>query len=449
VATEVTDADGSPASLAVEPIAGPLDATVRPPGSKSLTNRALVCAALARGTTVLDGVLVADDTEAMMDCLRDLGVPLALDRATRSVTVDGTAGEPPTTAAVLDARLSGTTSRFVAPVAALVRGHVLIDGGEPLRRRPMGDLLDALESLGAEVEPLGEPGHLPVRIATRRGLDGGRVRVTGDVSSQFLSALLLSAPCFRDGLEVEVTTPLVSRPYVEMTTAVMAAFGAPVEVDDDLTHLRVPPVGYRAVDRYSVEPDASAASYFAAAAAVVGGTVRIEGLGRRSLQGDVAFIDVLASMGVEVAWHDDAVEVTGGGPLRGVEVDFSDISDTAQTLAVVAPFAEGPTTVTGIGFIRGKETDRLAAVVTELQRLGIDAREDPDGFTIRPGTPSPGSVRTYDDHRMAMSFALLGLRVPGITIEDPGCVAKTYPGFWDDLGTLRHAPEPGTAPATP
>jgi 3-phosphoshikimate 1-carboxyvinyltransferase len=234
-----------------------------------------------------------------------------------------------------------------------------------------------------------------------------------------------------------------------MTTAVMAAFGAPVEVDDDLTHLRVPPVGYRAVDRYAVEPDASAASYFAAAAAVVGGTVRIEGLGRRSLQGDVAFIDVLASMGVEVAWHDDAVEVTGGGPLRGVEVDFSDISDTAQTLAVVAPFAEGPTTVTGIGFIRGKDTDRLAAVVSELQRLGIDAREDPDGFTIRPGTPSPGSVRTYDDHRMAMSFALLGLRVPGITIEDPGCVAKTYPGFWDDLGTLRHAPEPGTAPATP
>jgi 3-phosphoshikimate 1-carboxyvinyltransferase len=434
---------------AIEPVHGPLDATVRPPGSKSVTNRALVCAALARGTTVLTGVLVADDTEAMVDCLRDLGVALTLDAAAGTATVRGVAGEPPVGAAVLDARLSGTTSRFIAPVAALVRGSVLLDGAPPLRLRPMGDLLDALEVLGAEVEPLGELGHLPVRIGSTRGLRGGPVHVAGDVSSQFLSGLLLSGPCFRDGLEVHLTTGLVSRPYVELTTDVMAAFGAPVEVSPDRSTLRVAPVGYRSVEHYVVEPDASAASYFAAAAALVGGRVRIDGLGRSSRQGDIAFIDLLARMGADVTWAADSVTVRGAGTLRGVQVDMSDISDTAQTLAAVAPFASSPTTVTGIGFIRGKETDRVAAVVAELRRLGVEATEGADGFTIHPGRPSPGSVRTYDDHRMAMSFALVGLMVPGIRIQDPGCVAKTYPAFWDDLEALRATASPGSGPGTP
>lgn len=425
---------------------GPIDAVVRTPGSKSITNRALVCAALADGTTELHGTLVSDDTAAMVDCLRSLGV--RIDEPERSggapvLVVEGCGGRPPVSAAVLDARLSGTTSRFVAPVSVLARGTVVLDGAAPLRRRPMAALFEALGALGAQVEPLGEPGHLPVRL-TASGRDplGGPVDVTGDVSSQFLSGLLLSGPCLDDALTVHVTTPLVSVPYVRLTIAVMEAFGASVDHDENWTRLRVPPGGYTAVERYDVEPDASAASYWAAAAVIAGGSVRIEGLGRSSMQGDVAFIDLLARMGAEVTWGDAAVTVRSTGRLEGVTVDMADISDTAQTLAAIAPFADGPTTVGGIGFVRGKETDRISAVVGELRALGVDATETSDGFTIAPGNPRSGAVRTYDDHRMAMSFALIGLRVPGIRILDPGCVDKTYPSFWDDLQRVTRSERP-------
>lgn len=303
----------------------------------------------------------------------------------------------------------------------------------------MSDLLDALGVLGADVEPLGEPGHLPVQLDAA-GLDGGTVQVRGDVSSQFLSGLLLSAPCMRDGLRVQVVTELVSVPYVEMTLAVMTAFGATHHSDvgeDGRRIITVPPGSYRAVAHYVVEPDASAASYFFAAAAICGGRVRVEGLGATSLQGDIAFVGALEQMGATVERGADHITVTGGAPLRGVDVDFTDLSDTAQTLAVVAPFASSPTTITGIGFIRAKETDRIAAVVTELRRCGIRAEELPDGIRVHPGTPQPATVSTYDDHRMAMSFALLGLRTPGISIADPGCVAKTFPGYWSALEDLR------------
>jgi len=420
----------------IVPVPGPLNAVVRPPGSKSVTNRALVAAALARGTSNLVGTLDADDTAAMLDCLRGLGIPVgdASGDSDGALRVVGCGGRPPLDGAILDARLSGTTSRFIAPVAALARGTVVLDGADPLRRRPMAALFDALEALGAGIEPLGEPGHLPVRITgSPRDVLGGSVEVTGNVSSQFLSALLLSGPCFDDGLTVGVTTDLVSVPYVQLTLDVMTAFGATVDHDDGWRTITVSPGGYRAVERFDIEPDASAASYWAAAAAIAGGSVRIDGLGRTSRQGDVAFIDVLESMGAEVTWSDHDVVVRGVGTLRGVTVDMADISDTAQTLAAVAVFAEGPTTVTGIGFIRGKETDRIAAVVSELRRLGIDASEDPDGFTVRPGPVRPADVHTYEDHRMAMSFALVGMRAPGVRILDPGCVAKTYPGFWGDL----------------
>jgi 3-phosphoshikimate 1-carboxyvinyltransferase len=425
-----------PDPLEILPVTGSLDAAVRPPGSKSITNRALVCAGLAEGTTVLDGVLAADDTEAMVSCLRELGIRVHWDRPASRMVVEGCAGRPPSEGAVLDARLSGTTSRFVAPVAALARGTVVLDGGPPLRRRPMADLLDALERLGAGIEPLGDAGHLPVRVDAS-GLDGGRIDVAGDVSSQFLSALLLAAPCMRRGLEVHVSTELVSRPYVDMTAAVMGAFGAPVDLGAlDAGRVDVEPVGYRSPERFGVEADASAASYFLAAAAIAGGRVRVDGVGTGSLQGDVAFASVLERMGVAVTRGPDHIAVEGDRTLRGIDVDMGDISDTAQTLAVVAAFADGPTVVRGIGFIRGKETDRIAAVVTELRRLGIDAREDDDGFTVVPGPVGPATVHTYDDHRMAMSFALLGLRAEGVRIADPGCVAKTYPGYWRDLAAL-------------
>ncbi|MHB1138370.1 MAG: 3-phosphoshikimate 1-carboxyvinyltransferase [Microthrixaceae bacterium] len=426
---------GLPDVLEVAPLTGPLDARVRPPGSKSVTNRALVCAALAHGTTTLRGVLVADDTEAMLQCLHGLGVPLRLDRGAGVVEIEGNRGRFPEEGALLDARMSGTTSRFIAPVAALGGSTVVLDGAPQLRGRPMGELFDALRTLGAGITPLGEPDHLPVQI-DGRGLEGGTLRVRGDVSSQFLSALLLSAPEMRRGLEVEVVTELVSRPYVELTLDVMAGFGAASSWQGE-DRIRVEGAGYRSPTTFDVEPDASAASYFFAAAALCGGSVTVEGLGTGSQQGDVAFVDALQRMGAGVERGADHVTVTGTGELQGIEIDMSDISDTAQTLAVLAPFASSPTRVTGIGFIRHKETDRVGAVVTELSRLGVDAREEPDGFVIHPGTPTGGVVQTYEDHRMAMSFALIGLRVPGIRIAEPSCVAKTFPGFWQALDGLR------------
>jgi 3-phosphoshikimate 1-carboxyvinyltransferase len=241
----------------------------------------------------------------------------------------------------------------------------------------------------------------------------------------------MAAPLMRDGLTVELTSPLVSVPYLEMTVAVMAAFG--VSADG----LRVAPGRYRPTG-YRIEPDASAASYFLGAAAITGGRVTVDGLGTGSLQGDVAFADVLERMGARVERGTDRVTVSGG-ELHGIDVDMADISDTAQTLAAVAVYADGPTRVRGIGFIRAKETDRIAAVVTELRRAGIDATEDADGFTVYPGTPAPTRFATYDDHRMAMSLALLGLRTPGIEIADPRCVAKTYPGYFRDLAALAPA----------
>ncbi|WP_435831891.1 3-phosphoshikimate 1-carboxyvinyltransferase [Catellatospora methionotrophica] len=296
-----------------------------------------------------------------------------------------------------------------------------------MRARPFGPLVEALRSLGARVEEPAEAGRLP--LAVTGPVHGGRVPLPGHLSSQFLSGLLMAGPLMRDGLTVELTSPLVSVPYVTMTAAVMAAFG--VQADG----LGVAPGRYRATE-YAIEPDASAASYFLAAAAITGGRITVAGLGTGSLQGDVRFADVLERMGARVSRSAAGITVTGGGQLRGVDVDMADISDTAQTLAAVAVHADGPTRVRGIGFIREKETDRLAAVVTELRRAGIDAEEHDDGFTIRPGRPAPTRFDTYGDHRMAMSLSLLSLRSPGIEIDNPRCVAKTYPGFFADLSRV-------------
>lgn len=411
----------------VEPLATPPDVTVRVPGSKSLTNRALVCAAMAEGTSILEGALHADDTEAMIGGLTSLGVRIS--GTGPMLTVEGTAGLVPAGPATIDARLSGTTSRFLAPLLAAGTGPYRLDAAAPMRARPMGPLIDGLRALGADVTEEGDPGCLPLTIGG--GARGGEVELPGHVSSQFLSGLLLAAPLYADGLDVTLTSPLVSVPYVEMTLEVMRAFGA--EVTGRTT---VPAGGYRAA-RYAIEPDASAASYFFAAAAITGGRVRVPGLHRRSLQGDVRFVDVLGRMGATVEWEADAVTVTGRGALHGIDVDLADLSDTAQTLAAVAPFADSPTRVTGIGFIRRKETDRIGNTVRELQRAGIDATEDDDGFTIRPGRPRPARFATYDDHRMAMSLTLLGLVIEGVEIADPGCVAKTYPDFFADLDQLR------------
>lgn len=431
--------------LPIETLAQPLDVIVDLPGSKSITNRALVCAALADGTSVLTNALHADDTEAMVDGLRSLGVDVATDWPAGRVVVTGARGKPEADVAMINARLSGTTSRFLLPVAGLGEGLRRVDAANRMRERPMGEVLDAVRSLGASVHDVGAPGHLPVEVVGG-SLAGGEVVVRGDESSQFLSGLLLAGPAMPRGLVVRLAGELVSAPYVELTVQVMRSFGVEVDRPDERTWT-VAPQTYAATT-YAIEPDASAASYVFAAAVVTGGRATVPGLGRSALQGDLAFVDLLTQMGATVERGPSSTTVSSNGSLRGISADMSQISDTAPTLAVVAAFAEGRTQVTGVGFIRGKETDRIAAVVAELRRLGVAATEDADGFTIEPAPMHGGTVQTYDDHRMAMSFAVAGLRVAGIEIADPGCVAKTFPGFWRLLDELR-SPGSGNAMVHP
>jgi 3-phosphoshikimate 1-carboxyvinyltransferase len=311
-----------------------------------------------------------------------------------------------------------------------------LDADEAMRRRPMSDVFTAIERLGVTVSFEEVAGHLPAVIEGPIQWSGEMpvISIDASVSSQFTSGLLLAAPCMPEGLQIRIAGDVVSRPYLDMTIAVMASFGVVVEQLDDRT-FTVPAGGYLARD-YDIEPDASAASYFFAAAAVCGGTVRVDGLGSRSLQGDVGFVDVLAAMGAEVIVDDSSITVTGAA-LHGVTADFSQISDTAQTLAAVAVFAEGPTTISGIGFIRKKETNRISAVVAELRRLGVDATEGDDGFTVIPGSIHPATVLTYDDHRMAMSMAVIGYASSGVSISEPNCVRKTFPTYFEEMERLR------------
>ena len=425
-----------PAELPIPPCPGPVRGAVRPPGSKSITNRALVCAALARGESLLTGVLDSDDTRVMAAGLAALGMHLDADWERGHVRVAGSAGRIPASTATLDCAASGTTMRFLSAVCGLGRGTYRLDGTARMRQRPIGDLLGALRDLG--VDAVAEsPGECPPVVIRSPGLPGGDVRIRGGTSSQFASGLAMAAPCTARGMRIEFEGTLVSVPYLEMTRRVMEHFGARFEEAGD-RGWRIAPGGY-AGRAYAVEPDASAASYFAAAAAITGGEMRIEGLSRTSLQGDVAFCDALGRMGCAVAWHDapDGGSVTiSGRAARGVDIDMNAISDTVPTLAVVALFAAGPTTIRNVAHIRDKETDRIGDLVRELRRLGADVDELSDGLTIRPAPLRGAALTTYDDHRMAMSLALAGLAVPGVRIRDPGCVAKTFPGYWRELGAV-------------
>ena len=418
----------------VVPLEAPLSTDVRVPGSKSVANRALVCAALADGTSVLDGVAPGDDTAAMLDCLELLGIGVGPGERSDSVRVDGTGGRLAPGPLVLPTRLAGTTSRFVTALAALGPGPYTVDGLPPLRTRPMTPLHDALQALGAQVTAGERWGHLPVQVAGPLDGSTGRVAIRGDVSSQYITGLMLIGPYLPRGLRIELTTPLVSRSYLGITAAVMASFGVDgVEVGDDV--VAVPAGRYRPT-AYTVEPDASSASYPLAAAAVVGGTVHVPGLTSASLQGDAAFVHVLADMGCEVVVNDQGTTVTRDGPLRGIDIDMVDMSDLVPTLAVVAPFAHTATTIRGVGFIRGKESDRLGDLCRELRSAGVRATETEDGLRIEPGMPHGARLGTHHDHRLAMSFALLGLVTDGIEVVDPAVVSKSWPGFWQMLEEL-------------
>jgi 3-phosphoshikimate 1-carboxyvinyltransferase len=428
-----------PPDLEIAPLAAPPNATVSMPGSKSITNRALVLAALSsrESECELTGVLRSEDTEVMVDGLRQLGFQIELNWD-RMRVVFHRHDHPyliPAETAELFVGNSGTTMRFLTAVVAFGHGPYRLDGIARMRERPIEDLLVALRQIGADARSEVGNGCPPVTVEM-----GGEIKGTATIragtSSQFLSALLMVAPFADEPLSVRVDGNLVSEPYVRMTVSMMSEWGFQIE--------QLTPVEFRiplrdrtpAIAQYNIEPDASAASYFFAAAGVTGGKVGVRGMKRNMLQGDIRFIEVLQQMGCEIVEDTEGIAVHGR-PLRGIDVDMNDISDTVMTLAAVACFAEGPTTIRNVAHIRHKETDRLTALATELRKLGAEVEEHPDGLKITPRPLKGSAVETYNDHRMAMSLALIGLKVPGVIIKNPGCVAKTYPGFWQDFEKLR------------
>lgn len=421
-------------AIVIQPVVHPVKGTAQIPGSKSITNRALLLAALAQGESRIEGSLFSDDTRYMAAALERLGIRILAEEDSGVYVVHGTGGHIPTDHADLYVGNAGTAARFLTAYVTLGKGTYRLDGVPRMRLRPIRDLLDTLQQLGIDARSEQGTGCLPVVIHAN-GLPGGEATLDASQSSQFLSAMLLVAPLSRNGIGLTVTGDPVSQPYIEMTLRMMEQWGAVWEPREG--GYFVPGSQTYRAQTYQVEPDASSASYFFAAAAVTGGSVRVEGLGRDSLQGDVDFVDVLGRMGCSVTKAESYIEVTGCERLQGLEVDMNGISDTVMTLAAIAPFASSPTTIHNIAHIRHKESDRLHAIATELRRLGVTVDERADGLTIHPA-PSlrPAEIETYDDHRIAMAFAITGLRSPGISIKDPDCVSKTFPDYFERLRSL-------------
>ncbi|MBA3952152.1 MAG: 3-phosphoshikimate 1-carboxyvinyltransferase [Rubrobacter sp.] len=434
---DVEDVRGEfPERLEIGPLGRLVDADVAVPGSKSVTNRALLVAALADGVSTIKNPLFSDDPYYLLESLARLGFDVRADQEAGEVRIVGRAGGIPRGGVGVFVGNAGTVARFLPPALALGPGPYTVDGVPRMRERPIKDLVDAMRGLGAGVDYADEDGRFPI-VVRGGGLPGGRTVVRGGGSSQFVSGLLMAAPLADRAVELDVEGR-ESWPYVGITLDVMRRFGVEVEASGGFAHLTVGRGPYRA-GGFEVEPDASAASYFLALAAVTGGRVRVPGLGSGSSQGDLRFAGVLERMGCAVDLGKDHVEVRGPERLRGVEVDMGAFSDTMMTLVAIAPFASSPTTITNVGHTRHQETDRLSAVATELARLGVGVEEWEDGLRISPGPLRPAVVETYGDHRMAMSFAVAGLAAPGptVTIADPGCVTKTFPGYFRALEGLQ------------
>ncbi len=451
---------------------GPVEGTIRPPGSKSLTNRALICAAFANGRSELTGALQSEDTKVMIDALGSIGVKIDISDGGKTLLVDGRGvgpqakNRPDESSQMQELYVanSGTTVRFLAAALSAAGGQYRLVGVERMHQRPIGDLVDALQLVvDGSIEAISSRGCPPVEIRCH-GWKGKNIEVGGAVSSQYLSGLMMAAPLVvqsgesadvgresasakPQSTQILVSGELVSRPYVDMTANVMRSFGATLDLQDD----GLPSGSALAVDVkaggylpacYEIEPDASAASYFWAAAAITGGKVTVEGLSRAAMQGDVGFCEVLEKMGCEVQYDEHSICVNGR-PLKGVDVDMNEISDTVQTLAVVALFASSPTRVRGVAHNRFKETDRIGDLARELRKLNATVEEHDDGLTIYPILENLLAkanrkvvLETYHDHRMAMSLSLAGLRIPGVQIMNPACTGKTYPGFFSDLETI-------------
>ena len=411
--------------------------TVRLPGSKSISNRTLLLAALARGPTEVAGLLDADDVLRMMEALRTLGVRIEPGEDSRHWVVHGVGGSFGVKRASLFLGNAGTALRPLTAVLALSGGEYELSGVARMHERPIGDLVDALRTLGADIRYLGSEGFPPLAIGRGNLRLGASVAIHGGVSSQFVSALLLALPLAGKAITVDIVDELISKPYVEMTLKLMARFGVVVE-REDWHRLRVPLThGYASPGSIAVEGDASSASYFLAAGAIGGGPVRVEGVGRDSIQGDVRFADTLAAMGAVVERGVDWIEVRGTRPLQPIDADFNRMPDAAMTAAITALFATGTSTLRNIGSWRVKETDRIAAMAAELAKLGAEVAEGPDWLSIAPPVRwLPATIDTYDDHRIAMCFSLAALGGVPVRIKDPQCVRKTFPQYFDAFRSL-------------
>ncbi len=428
--------------IRLNPLTKPFTASLTPPGSKSLTNRALVLAALGKNVCTLRNALFADDTLVMIESLTQLGFQLEVDQTTHTIVVHGQAGNIPRHAGNLFCGNSGTSTRFLTALCCLGLGTYKIDGIERMRQRPIAQLAALLKNLGARIEYLHDEGFPPVVIHAH-GLAGGIARFGAAQSSQFLSAVIQVCPYTRNEVHIDLDPHQTSWPYVAMTMQLMDHFGVTPELIRDPNtaepkQIIIPQGVYHATE-YDVEPDASNASYFLAAAAISPGSkVTIEGLGKRSLQGDIGFADLLHRMGAGLTFGSDFITILGAVQLEPIEANLATMPDMAQTLAVVALFAKGQSVLRGLHTLRLKETDRVAALATELRKLGATVEVDGDDLIIDPPDHlPPAEIDTYDDHRMAMSFAVAGTRADGVTIKNAECVNKTYPGFFEDLKKLR------------
>ncbi|MGA2497269.1 MAG: 3-phosphoshikimate 1-carboxyvinyltransferase [Tepidisphaeraceae bacterium] len=425
----------------LQPLSRSFSAEFAPTGSKSHTNRALVLTAMADGVSELNNCLFADDTLVMIDSLRRLGFVLDVDQASARLSVHGLGGRIPAASADLACGNSGTSIRFLTALCSLGKGDYRLDGVARMRERPIGQLVEMLRNLGVRIGYLSSDGFPPIQVQAH-GLPGGIARFANARSSQYLSAVLQVCPLAKHEVKVDLDGEVTSWPYVAMTMQLMDHFGVMAELLRDKAtglpkQIVVPREPYRAC-RYDVEPDASNASYFLALAALhKGSKITLRGLGKHSLQGDVGFGDVLHRMGAGLVFGRDFITIMGADHLEGIDIDLRDMPDTAQTLAVVALFADGPTTIRGLHTLRVKETDRIAALAAELTKLGADVDVDGDTLSIQPPERfKAASIATYDDHRMAMSFSLAGTKVSGVTIQNAECVNKTYPGYFDDLARL-------------
>ena len=431
----------------VRKIEKPIDWCVTVPGSKSMTNRALLMAALSDGTVTLDGVLFSDDSRHFISSLTALGFDVLVEEEKRRVTVKGESGTIPKKEAEIDVGSAGTAARFLTAMLGMSDGCYVIQASGQMKKRPMQELFSLLTGVGANITYMETEGHLPVKICGRRNpkagadqskADGNPLQLPLDISksTQFLSALLLISPMIPQGLDIHITSEKTDGSYIRITRKMLADAG--VEVKYDGKNYRIDPNAVYQKKHYQIEPDVSAACYFYAAAAITGGRALVKHVHKDNSQGDMKFLDVLARMGCTVTEKADGIEVTGPAEdtLKGIEIDMNDFSDQALTLAAIAPFCNSDVHITHIGHIRGQECDRLHAMSEELTKRGITCTEEPDAITIKPGTPFPGIVSTYEDHRVAMSFALLGLKVDGIVIDNPSCCRKTFENYFDLLDQL-------------